>query len=524
MAEKTNRLTIYLIKDSYAAFEDIVPDLDGHAIDGVGTFYSQDSFDHPPEWAKDFFGGTLDAHFRLRTANSKGALLVEVEHHGTSRTFALVFGHGRHLLADGAAEERFGLKVVLNSVERDNLRSIDKTSLGAIPKQSREQMSREVAASSFGIDIEQDLLNAVTGRSKDPRLGKIITGRDSLALSVKVDLTEVKAYLPILLELYESDDYRAAGFEWIDQIKDVRDGGRIAALDGWLVAQLAAGELDKIWLAPPTIINWSDVAGFRYGGAKRPPLQDLEVAELLKTFDGAPTLADLRAKRVHAISAKDNEPVDAWNSYRCIYAEAHLDGGMYILNSGRWYEIAADFTAEVLADFEGMAESDIGLPDHMGGREGEYNEIATEFIAGACCLDAKMISHGGGHSTIEFCDIFTPDNRLIHVKKYSGSAQLSHLFNQGLVSGELFISSPDFREKLNEKLPDNRKLADAAARPAPADYEIVFAIIMPADRPFEIPFFSKVSLRNARRRLEGGFGFKVTKVKIGSAAALGAEE
>ncbi len=520
MADKTNRLSICLIKTSFTKFEDIVPDLAGHVIDGVGTFYGEDSFDRSPDWAADFFGGALDERFNFRTASSKGVLLVEVEHGGSHRIFALIFGHGRHLLADGAVEERFGLKVVLNSVEPDNLRSIDKTALGAVPKQSREQMSREVDASSFGIDIEQDLLNSVTGRSRDVRLGKTITGRDTLALSVKIDLFEIKTYLPILLDLYGSDAYRASGFEWIDQIKDVRDSRKVAELDEWLIERIAADELDKIWMAPPSIIDWSDVAGFRFGGAKRPALKpDLETAEFLEIFDGAPTLADIKGKRIHAISAKNDEPVESWNAYRCLYAEAQLPDGMFILNNGKWYEIAADFTAGVLADFEGMAESDLALPPFDGGREGEYNLAATAALDGACCLDAKMIPYGGGHSTIEFCDIFTADNRLVHVKKYSGSAQLSHLFNQGLVSGELFVSAADFRDKLNEKLPHNRRLADTAVRPVASDHEIVFAIIMPPGRSLEIPFFSKVSLRNARRRLEGGFGFRVTKLRIESVQA-----
>jgi uncharacterized protein (TIGR04141 family) len=43
--------------------------------------------------------------------------------------------------------------------------------------------------------------------------------------------------------------------------------------------------------------------------------------------------------------------------------------------------------------------------------------------------------------------------------------------------------------------------------------ELVFAIISKSTNPLEIPFFSKVSLKNARRRLQG-YGYKVTKKKI----------
>ena len=97
---------------------------------------------------------------------------------------------------------------------------------------------------------------------------------------------------------------------------------------------------------------------------------------------------------------------------------------------------------------------------------------------------------------------------------------MSHLFFQGAVAGELFVADAAFRRKLNEKLPDGHKLADATARPAAGDYEIVFAVISDSLKPLDIPFFSKVSLKNAKRRLEGyGYG-KVAIKKIQRDKAL----
>lgn len=132
-------------------------------------------------------------------------------------------------------------------------------------------------------------------------------------------------------------------------------------------------------------------------------------------------------------------------------------------------------------------------------------------------MDRQLVKHGGGHSAIEFCDLMTDDKKLVHVKRYSGSAQLSHLFAQGAVSGELFVQDAQFREKLNEKLPQGHKLADPAEQPDPREYEIVFAIVVGSD-DLDIPFFSKVSLRNARRRLRG-YGYTVTKKRIASVKA-----
>ena len=57
------------------------------------------------------------------------------------------------------------------------------------------------------------------------------------------------------------------------------------------------------------------------------------------------------------------------------------------------------------------------------------------------------------NSSKEFCDLYTVDKDICHVKKYGQSGVLSHLFAQGVVSGELFRSDIKFRQKVNQKLP-----------------------------------------------------------------------
>ena len=52
-------------------------------------------------------------------------------------------------------------------------------------------------------------------------------------------------------------------------------------------------------------------------------------------------------------------------------------------------------------------------------------------------MDCKKIHNGGGHSQLEFCDLFSSGRDLIHVKRYGrSSAPLSHLFAQGLDDAE----------------------------------------------------------------------------------------
>jgi len=128
-------------------------------------------------------------------------------------------------------------------------------------------------------------------------------------------------------------------------------------------------------------------------------------------------------------------------------------------------------------------------------------------------MDKKLIVHGGGYSKIEFCDLYSKDKKIIHVKHYGGSAVLSHLFSQGVVSGELLLADKEFREKVNEKLSNGHKINNPNDKPNPSDFQIIFGIISSSSKQLEIPFFSKVSLRNAKRRLET-YGYKVSLQKI----------
>ena len=77
-----------------------------------------------------------------------------------------------------------------------------------------------------------------------------------------------------------------------------------------------------------------------------------------------------------------------------------------------------------------------------------------------------------------------------------------------------FLADKDFRSKVNNKLSESHKLNSPDEKPNPSEYEVVFAIISSSPKELEIPFFSKVSLRNIKRRLET-FGYKVSLQKIG---------
>lgn len=516
MGEKANRVTVLLIDEAFSDFDSIVTNASHRVeIPELGTFFSKPSAPRPPDWATDFFGADFVPE-ALWVSSACGLLLVPMDCGGTQRIFALTFGTGRFLIEDRAIEERFGLRVVLNTVLNNTLKSIDKTSLGYTAKQSREQISGEGELTAFGIDIEQDLVNSATGRSKLEIFGKTITGKDALSATVKRKASDIKEFLEACWSQYQREDY-LENFDWIDQVKDIRNKGEKERLDAILLAKLNSEEFDRIWVVPPEIVDWSDAKGFRYGAPKRGELfADLSIQELTASLRKTPIEREhLGSVKVHLISVKTDKPSHSWPAYKCLYAEVVEDNKLYMLNSGKWYEVEQSFVAKIEAYFHGMPESEIDFIefDESYGTEGGYNQALSQSIQGAFCFDQKNITYGGGHSKIEFCDVYSPDRKIIHVKRYSGSSQLSHLFSQGLVSGELFISDEVFRDKVRELTPSGYPFVPAGMKPKAEDYEIVFAIISKSKKDLDIPFFSKVTLKNASTSLSN-YGYNVSIKKI----------
>ena len=75
-------------------------------------------------------------------------------------------------------------------------------------KHSREQASYQVGAQDFGLDIERDLLRAVTGSPIDPRLGNRLAGMDALKTIVRVKIFNIPQLLELYYKKYQDTAYK----------------------------------------------------------------------------------------------------------------------------------------------------------------------------------------------------------------------------------------------------------------------------------------------------------------------------
>ncbi len=477
----------------------------------IGTLFYRTTPSRPPRWLA-FFGAHLDPR-ALLSSTVAAALIAKAG----GRLFALAFGTGRHLLDPGSFEKDFGLRVTLNSVSPDRIRTIDRVALDATGRHSREQASRTIPIIEFGLDIDKDILRAVTGPPEDPSLGIRLAGADALAVIAETTLAGLPSRLEAYLDQFRKRAYRTT-FPWVDNIREVADRALRAELDTALEERIRRRNLDRVWMAVPDLVDWHDVSGFSFSRSERAErLDDIGFEPYLHYVRHPDTvdIATLRRHRVHYISADTDEAKAEWSVYECIYAEIDRNQRTYLLNGGRWYEVARNYVREVDAAIGRIKSSTtLGLPRFTDHNEADYNRRVWNSNKTAFALmDRKMIRYGGGSSQIEFCDLYTNRKQMVHVKRYGGSGTLSHLFAQGSVSANLFLNDQRFRTAVNTQLPASHKLPSVTTPLKSSEYEVAYVVASKAAGPLTLPFFSRVTLRSSSTQL-GNMGFQVTLTKV----------
>jgi uncharacterized protein (TIGR04141 family) len=515
---RKEKLSIYLVKEAFSdaanilKLEEIGQSVEINISPGSATLYVKRHIVHgPPVWTQIFTSHQPLPEDLFGSSNSVGAVLL-IRDHG--RIFVLTFGTGHHLLLADSFERDFGLRVTLNSVNPGKLRSLDKASYDHNPLNSRTQSSSEVNMVQLQIDFESDLIYAVTGVSNTSIFGMQVTGRDAFTIATETTISGIADILKETLNKYAKK--LPTEFDWVDNIHRIRDSTDIAILELELDDALKNPSCHSLYLGEPEIVDWEAQAFYsfelRSTSAHEVVLHLDDFVAYLEKRDQALTVESLRSHTVY-INNSDFQPIKSWSAYRCLYAELTIGDLQYVLRNGIWYEINKDFVATIDRYLTSLSLCPYHLPIYNHEREDMYNEHVVQSDNSFGLMDKTNVQIGGTFDKIEFCDLTKGSNDFIHVKYYRSSATLSHLFAQGFVAAQTFIADKDFRLKVNPKLPVQARLDDPAVRPNPSEYRLVYAIATTKTIPDELPFFSKVTLKQALRSLLA-LGFEVSLAKI----------
>jgi uncharacterized protein (TIGR04141 family) len=516
--ERKEKLSIYLIRES-PEFDSSVIHIDDaktpvsiNISHGTATLYVRKDFPHgAPPWTSFFSDHQELPNNLFGTTSSVGAALVVRD---LKKIFVLAFGTGHHLINKDMVERDFGLRVTLNSVDPDKLRSLDKASYEDNPLNSRIQSTREVDIFQLRIDSESDLVHAVTGASNVLLFGPHITGKDALTILSTATVDDITAILEEALNRYAMR--LPAKFDWMDNIHRVKDKDEMEILDYELDALMVAEDFTNMYLGEPEIVDWESQIGYafdlRHNSPRHPVLELKDIRAYFSAHNEKLSTAALKQAHVHII---DNEQRSArtWSAYRCFYAEVAYDGKHYVLRNGLWYKIETNYVATVDAALANVEVWTTSLPTYSHDREEDYNQHVASTNTAFALMDKSFVQIGGPLDKLEFCDLIHGTGDFIHVKYYRSSATLSHLFSQGVVAAHALLGDEEFRVKLNDKLPANVRFSDPMLKPDRTKFQIIFAIATLKNLPSELPFFSKVSLKQAIRSL-GTLGVKVSVARI----------
>ena len=470
----------------------------------TGVVFVADVPDAEPPWVRMLAPVTVPA-VTHRTRSGSAVLVL----HASRRWFAVTFGQGRHLLARDAYVHRFGLRVALNAVDPERIRGAQARTFSDYALQTRRQVSRLSSVEALELDVERDLVTALAGSAQDQRLGVRMEGRDAVRLTGDLDVGGLKGTCERVLRESKRRRYREA-YPWIDNIREVTEPSRIQELNERAASRLGDRDFTGFDLFPAELVE-DEVVQY----ATWPSWGGLKVVEpglslLARAFpapvSGAVAQEQLQRCKLIGLDASGEE-AGRWSFWECLHCELAGIAETLVLDGGRWYGVARNLVGTVERFVTALDPSGLTWPAAARGEsEGAYNIRAARAL-GVACLDRQLIRLDG-QSPIEACDLLSGSGQFVHVKhRKGGSGPLSHLHSQALVSCECLLEEREFRDQLRGLLdPEHAGIAALIGEPpVAANLPVVLGLITSAQTPGrparQLPFFSKVALRQMVRRL-----------------------
>ncbi len=526
MAKKT--LTLFLGKQDVDDFEELLTDEARgrahspstrvveapHFGDGA-RLYVFVAGQFTPRWLTD-----LRVHFDVPgqiTTSSAAALLL---FRSSGRIFATPFAHGWMYLDEHRFEGDFGLRAAINALDDSKLRRLERANLGdALRAVAQSPFQRGLT--SFGLDDALDLIRKISGRTRDDANADSVTGSRSLKLTGEFGLGDLPEIAAGALEYYESVAYQNTQFAILDSVMPIADRQLSDTLDDLAAASIRDGQ-EHFELGLP--IGFADEAvSYKFIGPRR---RGTHPDLLLRHYVGAlgDRLPELTTQNLkdHRIAAKfddDHRPDAKWSIRSALVGSVVHNNERYAANEGEWYRIERGFKDAIEAGFNELIENWDEPPEPLRKIYTEnknYYEAEADYNArfadthGYVLLDRALIQIPDvDRSGFESCDILDINGkRFIHLKKSSRrSSVLSHFFKQGANSARHFSMFADSWVRLRELIVAQRGVEAGEqfdlARADQRRWKVEFVI---ADSPrvngqFNIPFFSKVSLRDEIRNI-----------------------
>lgn len=499
-------LNVYLLKKGRYPFKEI--DLDGFkpafevrvGPEQTSMVYFKMSGGEP-DWLKSLKSISSFAGNVGESKSPQAMIFVR----SRQRWFVLTFGQAWQKVSNTEIVPDFGTRCVLNIAHADSLVSIRRDRIATSSIQAIEQIPDADDIQRFGLDVEQDMLRGVKARVDESYgFGSAVVGGDSFKGVVDLDSDSMLSFCRRALRHYGKSKI-ATNFEWYDKISPAPDH-KVPALERRLARALSLG-VRAITFSIPAFLAWDEYDTFCFKVGKRghqPVSEPLDPLHWRKAHvTGRVTESVLSNSYVYAYKLGNSYLVKKWPLRKCVNATVRLGSETYVTQSGAWYRVASDFVQQIEQLVDSIPTDNHRYPALRAAEdEGSYNKrIAMSFASRYFCLDRNNV-HVTGRSYIEACDLLRYDGSFICVKPWGGkSQQLSHLFQQAVVSGQLISSHPPYVAGVENAIGSanyGQIWRREAGKVSGATFVLALIRGVPKER---LPFFAKVGLASCVRSM-----------------------
>jgi uncharacterized protein (TIGR04141 family) len=478
---------------------------------------------------------TMGQALSYTDCRSGGVLLLGVD--GTA--YAMSYGSGYLLVPDELKDQRFGLRFLIRRLDSDQVHDLVRRRPDARGRTDSTLVAAGAPVWTLGVAENVEIIRRIGGKAKDLKV--TFSFRDDRAVNVEgsvglkmpfgVDpdalISDIRECERVCRE--EEPDERLAFIEWIQPVADTIIRTK---LDGELDKLLADATEFLVPVVPTSVLehyNEAHTFTVKIGYGRTESVPTLELEDFLRHTRNQRPGERVKAVRIGHVylNAADDEELDSALAIKWLEANVSLDAERYFLMDGDWFQIGADYVRTSRDEISRLfpATPSVELPAwSLPAKRTEYDYnryVAARYRGEYLCLDRNQSvrSPHGARSSLEICDLLGSHNELIHVKRAAGSAPLSHLFFQGLISAQSLITGPpSVRERFVATvagLPNGRTL--------PPDFKptkVIYAILMENGKeltPDTLFPFSQATLAHAARIL-GTYGLEVEVIGIPAGA------
>ncbi|MFC7326229.1 TIGR04141 family sporadically distributed protein [Marinactinospora rubrisoli] len=451
---------------------------------------------------------------------SAGLLMLAVD----GEVYAIGYDQGFRLVPDRLKDQRFGLSFASRRVNPEKIRDLvshtpggGRTDITLVPAGAavwslgiaeHAQIVRRLGGQLDGLELTISRDNPAQISSADGGVG--------LRLRLGVDAADLVSDIRAIAQVLRAEA-PAPGLEFVEQVVPVRDSDLLARLEDTLDDLLGQAPDGRVGVAVPAD-HWDDYTtarAFRVKINSRVAGSSTDDFSLSYVLDRARVqrrgcrLTALRNGTVTLYRHSRAERTDEiWSSsvLRWIETEVRLGSRRFFLMDGAWYEIDQEYLKVIRSHVERLIPDSpsVDLPPWvLGDKECTYNKSVPLQRPGYLCFDRDNVRtalHRG--NGVEICDLLSPDNVLVMVKRAKGSDALSHLFGQALVAVQTLQNSPEAMQQFTEKVAVARKEHGRPQSFQPT--KVVFAILLKdgADLTADSLFpFSQVTLVQTAKTL-----------------------